>query len=65
MSQSNWKPWWEKVAELDTPHERAEFVRGVAGYKPRNHQSLFVGLIAGYVGGKIAARKGLGRSEKP
>lgn len=58
MSDSKWKPWWERVAELETPHERQEFVRGVAGYSPSNHQTLFIGLVAGYVGGKLAQRKG-------
>jgi hypothetical protein len=54
MSSANWKPWWEKVADYDTAHEREEFMRGVAGFRPSNRQAMIVGLVAGYVGGKAA-----------
>jgi len=60
MPSKNWKPWWEKVGEFDTAHERAEFMRGVGGGRPKSNNSsaILLGLIAGYVGGKIAQPKG-------
>lgn len=62
MPKSNWKPWWERVAELESAREREEFVRGVAGDKPRTtHSTILLGLVAGYIGGKAAQRKGRGK----
>jgi len=60
MPSKNWKPWWEKVGEFDTPHEREEFMRGVAGKRPSSNKSsaILLGLLAGYVGGKAAQSKG-------
>jgi hypothetical protein len=54
-----WKPWWEKVADFDTPNERREFIRGIAGAKPKNQNTtaILFGLVAGYLGGKAAQSK--------
>lgn len=58
MSSKDWKPWWEKVADLDTSAEREEFLRGVGGGKPKaprlGTSSLLLGVLAGYIGGKAA-----------
>jgi hypothetical protein len=58
VDSSNWKPWWKRISEFDTPHEKAEFMRGVAGAKPSgqmtNTSAILLGLVAGYVGGKAA-----------
>lgn len=60
MPSKNWKPWWEKVGEFDTPHEREEFMRGIAGKSPASNKSstILLSLLAGYVGGKAAQSKG-------
>jgi hypothetical protein len=52
-----WKPWYEQVAEMNNQHEREEFIRGAFGFRPKEKNSIIVGLIAGYVGGKVAAKK--------
>ena len=52
-----YKPWYERVAEMNNQHEREEFIRGVFGFRPKDNHTLFKGLIAGYVGGKVAAKK--------
>ena len=61
MSSKEWKPWWEKVSEFDTPHEKEEFLRGAMGASPRPQQTLtstiLLGLVAGYVGGKAAGSR--------
>jgi hypothetical protein len=58
MSSKDWKPWWEKMADLDTAAEKEEFLRGVGGGKPRKPSTgvstLLLGVLAGYIGGKIA-----------
>jgi hypothetical protein len=58
MTSSNWKPWWEQIAELNTMHEKEEFLRGIGGGKPSNGQNILYALLAGYVGGKVAQRTG-------
>jgi hypothetical protein len=60
MSSKNWKPWWEKVGEYDTPHEREEFMRGMSGIRPMSTRTAIIlsGIIAGYVSGKISRTKG-------
>lgn len=56
MSASSWRPWWVKVAELDSAAEREEFMRGVVpGFKKTpesKHSNLVFGLVAGYLLGK-------------
>jgi hypothetical protein len=55
-NSGGWKPWWEKVADLDTPQEREEFMRGVSGLGLGKGvgKSVLTGIIAGVVGGSIA-----------
>jgi hypothetical protein len=62
MSEKEWKPWWEKVADFDTPQEKREFIRGIAGGEPKKDNSLLNSAIAGFVGGMIA--KGSSRNEE-
>jgi hypothetical protein len=57
MSSANWKPWWEKVADFDTPHEREEFMRGIAGFRPSNRTAHLLGLVAGYYGVRALTKK--------
>ena len=58
MSSKDWKPWWERVADLPA-HEQYEFMRGAGGAaKPTFGQTVLFSLIAGYVGGKVAQRTG-------
>lgn len=59
MSSKDWKPWWEKVADINDPNERQEFMRGVGGAsKTTFGTQVILALIAGYVGGKVAERTG-------
>ena len=51
-----WKPWYERAAEMSGKDEVEEFMRGVFGWKPRDKRPIIAGLIAGYVGGKVAAK---------
>jgi len=51
-----YKPWYERVAEINDQHEREQFIRGVFGFRPKE-KPIITGLIAGYVGGKVAAKK--------
>lgn len=51
-----WKPWYERAAELNGKEETEEFMRGVFGYTPKYKQPIITGLIAGYIGGKVAAK---------
>jgi hypothetical protein len=54
---SDYKPWWEKMAELSTPAEKENFLRGVGGASANGGSKILYAIIAGYVGGKIAQRK--------
>ena len=59
MSANNWKPWYERVADFDTAKEREEFLKGVSPVKFASSKSvaaslLLAGVLAGYVGNKIA-----------
>jgi hypothetical protein len=59
MSSKDWKPWWERVADIPNPQEQQEFIRGVGGArKPTFGQTILLSVIAGYVGGKVAQRIG-------
>lgn len=51
-----WKPWYERVAEMQGKEEVEEFMRGAFGYRPKDKRPIITGLIAGYVGGKVAAK---------
>jgi hypothetical protein len=51
---SNWKPWWEKVAEINDPKEYAEFMRGVGGGQPRfTRNAVLLGFVATYAMKKL------------
>jgi hypothetical protein len=50
-NSGGWKPWWEKVGDLDTPKEREEFMRGVSGMGLS--KSVLTGIVVGVVGGSI------------
>jgi hypothetical protein len=50
-----WKPWYERAAEMNGK-EVEEFMRGVFGWKPKDKRPIITGLVAGYVGGKVAAK---------
>jgi hypothetical protein len=59
MSANDWKPWYERVADFDTAKEREEFLKGVSPVKFASSKSvathlLLAGVIAGYVGNRIA-----------
>jgi hypothetical protein len=54
---SNYKPWWEKMAELSTPAEREEFLKGVGGAPAQSGTGILFAIIAGYLGGKVTQRK--------
>jgi len=41
---------------MNDTNEQQEFMRGVFGFRPKEKQPIVVGLIAGYVGGKVAAK---------
>ena len=51
-----YKPWYERVAEINSQHEREEFIRGVFGFRPREKTHIVAAIIAGVIGGKIAAK---------
>jgi len=51
-----YRPWYEKMADIDSANEREEFIRGVFGFRPREKQPIVAALIAGYIGGTIATR---------
>jgi hypothetical protein len=57
MSSQENKPWWEKITELNTPDEKANFLKGVGGGKSSSSSNFLYAIIAGYVGGRIANRK--------
>jgi len=49
-------PWYVKIAELDTEHEREDFMRGVFGFRPKEKTALVTAVIAGYIAGKVATK---------
>lgn len=51
-----WKPWYKEVAEMNNQREREEFIRGVFGFRPREKSPYVAAIIAGVIGGKIAAK---------
>jgi len=54
MADKEWKPWWEKVGDFDTFHEKEEFMKGIGGKKPKKDNSLLNSAAAGFVGGMVA-----------
>lgn len=54
-----WKPWYERMVEMDSAEERSEFVRGVFGApKPMTGRQAagmaLSALMAGVIGYQIA-----------
>lgn len=46
-----WKPWYERMAEIESAEERYEFTKGVFGFAPtrkRDTTSALVALMAGF-----------------
>lgn len=41
------KPWYVQAAEINSQHERDEFVKGVFGFRPKEKRPIFASLIAG------------------
>lgn len=59
MSSKDWKPWWERIADIPNPQEQKEFMRAVGGaMKPTVGDTILLSILAGYVGGKVAQRTG-------
>lgn len=52
-----WKPWYEQLAEMNNEAEKKEFMKGVFGYKSMDKAPIIAGLIAGYIGAKVASKK--------
>lgn len=51
-----WKPWYERAADLNGREEVEEFMKGFYVSRPKRNDPVITGLIAGYVGGKVAAK---------
>jgi hypothetical protein len=51
---SEYRFWWEKVADYDSKEERENFIKGVMGAKPQQNAQIVQAVIAGYVAGRIA-----------
>jgi len=55
-----WKPWYDRMAEMDSAEEREEFLKGVFGPPPiKGKQAagiVMTGLLAGWGAGKILKR---------
>lgn len=49
MTESGWKPWYEKSAEFDTAQERDDYIRGVFGPPPMDPAKFAVGAASGYM----------------
>lgn len=57
MSASNWKPWYEKVADYDSLQEREAFLKGVAGVNFADRQTktaiIAQGILSDYLVGRL------------
>lgn len=58
MSAKDYRPWYEKVADYDTIHEREEFLKGVAGVRFASQRTvsgtlLVAGVLAGYLAHRL------------
>jgi hypothetical protein len=59
-------PWYQQVAEMNSQHEREEFLKGMFGFRPKEKRPVIASLIAGtttaylagavYVGAKKVAK---------
>lgn len=53
-----WKPWYEQLAEMNNEAEKKEFMKGVfGGRRSTNTGPIIAGLVAGYLGAKVATKK--------
>lgn len=58
MSSKDYRPWYEKVADYDSLHEREEFLKGVAGVRFASQKQvagtlLVAGVLASYLGHRL------------
>lgn len=58
-----WKPWYERMAEIDSAEEREEFIRGVFGPAQSTSTAakagaVLGGLLVGWGIGKAVQKKG-------
>ena len=56
-----WKPWYERMAEIDSAQEREEFMRGVFGPQnttsgPATAAATITAFLAGWGVGSAAAK---------
>lgn len=55
-----WKPWYERMAEMDSAEEREEFLKGVFGPPPITGKKAagmaLTALMVGWGTGKILKR---------
>jgi hypothetical protein len=64
MNAKDFKPWWDRVNEYQNFDERKEFIIGATGYRVNNRHDEIVALYAaGYVNGKFAQPKSLGKKQ--
>lgn len=53
-----WKPWYIQLAEMNNEAEKKEFMKGVlGGRKSLDSGPIIAGLVAGYLGAKVATKK--------
>ncbi len=59
-SGSNWKPWWEKVADYDSLQEREAFLKGVAGvnFADRKTRTAIIaqGILSDYLVTRVISK---------
>lgn len=59
-----WKPWYERMAEIDSAEERADFIRGVFGPPPLSgKQAAGMALSALLVGWGVTQLKNQRKSK--
>lgn len=68
MSAKDYRPWYEKVADYDSVHEREEFLKGVAGVRfasPRaiGGSLIVAGILTSYLGHRITKSTNQGKSK--
>ncbi len=55
MSSKGIKPWWEN--SYSSPNEKYEFLRAIGGASGPQKNNALLALLAGYVGGRILAKR--------
>lgn len=68
MSAKDYRPWYEKVADYDSLHEREEFLKGVAGVRFASQRAVggtlvVAGVLASYLGHRIKKSANEGKSK--